>query len=1328
MWRSGKGRRGRAGSAPRPGFESEALETRRLFGFHTVNGTDGDDTIVVDFVAVRDNFLVNEYHVTLNGRRQVIGGTLFLTVRGLDGKDTITVNKTRPDHGVDVFGNSGDDTITIGGGDVDRNIFPSLVEGDGGNDTVIVDDRNHVGFGTYRIAVGLPGPGIDLHFGENDSNRIALSDDVQVLRLLCPNNVTTTNVREFESMQLDRLEIRGGTNSDRVNYVRSSGNAVLDFNGGGGDFDHIDYTDKRFNTSNRTATLDTGSFQFDGALRATFTNHDSLVFEIDGLNDTFNVNGLAAGVSARVDASAGHDTYNIGGGDYDANVRGSILVFDSGNADTRDERDTIAFHDTTGTTPDVYHITSHQFSKDGDPGDSDFQIFNPDNDDLIYNLSGGANVINWDPSFAPNRVTINAGGGADTVNVGAGSLAGPDMTLRGEAGTDQVVFQDDGRQDAAVLDKDYTFSGGFLRYLQNNVLNAIYDYDFEAVTLNSGPQNSTFTVASTGGEATLVLNGGDGTDRLPLLPANAGATSIVFNGEGGSDVIDIDDTGDTIADPYLLTTTAFDKTVFSLLTYATVESLVLRGHTAQNNFAIDGVAAGTAVRIVAGNSIDSFRVGAGDLDSNISGTLEIVGEQGGDTVLFDDTADTGNDTYRLDGDGVLTKANVPAQTMQYRFVEHVELNANPGNNTFVVASVGFALDLTLRGFNGADTFDITPSDRADIRIEASDPTVPPGDVLRFSNAGIAGPVILTPNGAVNGTYTFAFAEPVTFFGIETFPTPPAAPAVPDLAANTDTGASNADNITAAPTLALGGRAPAGATVALYDGGTLVATQVASAEGAYAFFVLNAGEGTHSYAAAVRLEPSQLTGAPSVPLSVTVDRTAPVAPDAPDLDAASDTGPGNADNYTADTTPTFTGRAATGTRVFLESGIRTLGSATATGSLYSITSLALSDGVHPVRARLQDIAGNTSAAGATVDVTVDTAAPAVALTTFTAQSQSRLVYHFSEDVPNLASSSLTLVDLGTGAPLPPALVRLDYQPNTATFTFNVTGQVLPAGSYRATLSGGTADRAGNALAEPRVFDFNVFAKPTGRRVFANNSAADGNNPAPTAADDAAIIAGKLPLLPGQSPFFVHVTSYSKGLNGVQLDLSKLPAAVTPTVGDFETHVVNAAGGLTAVTPSGILVRRGAGLLGSDRVTLTLPDGTARNAWLRVTIKANANTGLASPDVFFYGNLVGDAGGVGLPIVNTVDLAGTRAAVGSTTLAVLSRFDFNRDGVINALDVLLARNNQRRTLPPPIVAPAVAPAPAPAGAGAPDVLTSAPRRDDARPGLRGVWDGLTSDGPA
>ena len=49
------------------------------------------------------------------------------------------------------------------------------------------------------------------------------------------------------------------------------------------------------------------------------------------------------------------------------------------------------------------------------------------------------------------------------------------------------------------------------------------------------------------------------------------------------------------------------------------------------------------------------------------------------------------------------------------------------------------------------------------------------------------------------------------------------------------------------------------------------------------------------------------------------------------------------------------------------------------------------------------------------------------------------------------------------------------------------------------------------------------------------------------------------------------------------------------------------------------------------------------------------------------------------VNAADVFLTRANVGKTDAASLGRFDFNRDDRIDAADVLIARNNQRHTLP-------------------------------------------------
>src|SRR5206468_7987359 len=60
------------------------------------------------------------------------------------------------------------------------------------------------------------------------------------------------------------------------------------------------------------------------------------------------------------------------------------------------------------------------------------------------------------------------------------------------------------------------------------------------------------------------------------------------------------------------------------------------------------------------------------------------------------------------------------------------------------------------------------------------------------------------------------------------------------------------------------------------------------------------------------------------------------------------------------------------------------------------------------------------------------------------------------------------------------------------------------------------------------------------------------------------------------------------------------------------------------------------------TLSWPDYTIRNTWLRATVKANDHTGLAAPDVFYFGNLVGETGDGdaktrAMPRITAVDLA-------------------------------------------------------------------------------------------
>ena len=221
-----------------------------------------------------------------------------------------------------------------------------------------------------------------------------------------------------------------------------------------------------------------------------------------------------------------------------------------------------------------------------------------------------------------------------------------------------------------------------------------------------------------------------------------------------------------------------------------------------------------------------------------------------------------------------------------------------------------------------------------------------------------------------------------------------------------------------------------------------------------------------------------------------------------------------------------------------------------------------------------------------------------------------------------------------------------------------------------------------------------ATVAGRHVFYNNSAFDGNDPAADARDDAAVAADKAAALPGPQTSFANYTSYDKGINGVMVDVENLPAGAGPTAADFAFEVGNSHPFLepwtaAAPAPSSVTVRRGAGVNGSDRVTLTWGDGQIQKTWLRVRVLPTANTGLAAEDAFYFGNWPGESGnkpgvarrnGARVAVARVDKADAGRAARNRTRprnplpVTVASPFDFNRDGVVDAADRKVAVQNR------------------------------------------------------
>jgi len=236
-----------------------------------------------------------------------------------------------------------------------------------------------------------------------------------------------------------------------------------------------------------------------------------------------------------------------------------------------------------------------------------------------------------------------------------------------------------------------------------------------------------------------------------------------------------------------------------------------------------------------------------------------------------------------------------------------------------------------------------------------------------------------------------------------------------------------------------------------------------------------------------------------------------------------------------------------------------------------------------------------------------------------------------------------------------------------------------------------------LNSPTVSQANV----ADRRLFFNNSFFDSNQIAINANDDGAIAPspaeltasggdpadGKLALLPGQQASFVNYTGTLGGITGIMVDVEDLANPAAITAADFEFTVGNddtPGDWQPANAPLDVQVREGAGLNGSDRITVTWaanngdqvndPNEAVTQQWLGVTLLANANTGLAQNDVHFWGNMRGETGNQPTgTAVNVLDALATFNAFQLVGVEVDNRFDHNRDHQVNVLDALASFNN-------------------------------------------------------
>jgi len=192
------------------------------------------------------------------------------------------------------------------------------------------------------------------------------------------------------------------------------------------------------------------------------------------------------------------------------------------------------------------------------------------------------------------------------------------------------------------------------------------------------------------------------------------------------------------------------------------------------------------------------------------------------------------------------------------------------------------------------------------------------------------------------------------------------------------------------------------------------------------------------------------------------------------------------------------------------------------------------------------------------------------------------------------------------------------------------------------------------------------------LFYNQSRYDNYDATANANDDSAIATDKTAYLGDSSiSTFANISSYSRGINGIMVDIQGKHPNITS--GDFTFKVGKTdtpSNWTTAPAPTSVTIRS---IGSSDRITLIWDDKAISNTWLQVTVAANNNTGLVTPFSFFFGNLIGDTG-LGnssiTAIVNATDEIAVRSNI-ALNVPVTNLYDFNRNSTVSATDMVLAR---------------------------------------------------------
>src|SRR5579885_1862810 len=951
-------------------------------------GASGSDTITINVSTGADTITGSAVDDIINagqGTDSVAGGGGNDTINYVagDGADTIDGGAGSADK-LEISGTGGNDSVSVvvssdtvtkvGGGsisnieqvDLDLGAGTDTVDFTGTTQALTVDlsAGTATGFNSFNNVENVTG-------GSNDD---ALTGDTQDNVLVgAAGNDTIDGGDGNDTLTggtgLDTLT--GGNGNDT--FVVAAGDVVSgETYNGGANTDTLELTGSADFTGTTLKSIEALTFSTAATATATFTSSQIGATGVSsGLTVTgdSHVNNIVVNLdSASVDLSgwtlntwtAGTDTVTINGTAATETITGSAQndvitggagadIINGGGGD-----DTINYVSGDGAT-----------TIDGGAGTGDtLAVTGTAGNDAIVAIVTGGKVLNLDGGNISNveNITLDLGGGTDTldytgsagnltVDLGAGNATGF------KAGSVQHVENVIGSTGADTLtgdgnDNTFTGSGG------NDIITggagtdtAVFTGNKADYTFTPGGTTVVDTVGGRDGTDTLsgveLLQFAEGTVSFLALPTAPGAPAVAENAGGG---INASEASDGTAVVVSLSGTG-----------------AIAGDTLTVNWGGKTVTHTVTSGEITGNSA-TVTVPAGTITAQGDGTFNVTanlthpfGTAGANSSATSVTVDTAAPTATVAISAIATDSGTAGD-----FITNDTSLTVTGTNTTL--GVGETVQVSSDGgttWSNATQSDATHWSLVDGTTHNASFTysVRVVDTAGNVDANTASQAVTIDTTAPNAPTAVTL-------------TPVGGTVVANTVNDTNTNLDISATITA-------GQATGG-TAEFYVGATLIGTDssIGAGDTTVTFTTSDGTPTTAELQAAIAaggvvtvklldVAGNSATSSVANP-TLTVDYTAPNAPTAPDMTAATDNGASNTDNSTSDTTPTFTGTAEAGSTIKLYDGATLIGSGTEAQYESGITVSALSLGSHTITAKATDAAGNVSTASSGLAVTIVTA--------------------------------------------------------------------------------------------------------------------------------------------------------------------------------------------------------------------------------------------------------------------------------------------------------------------------------------------------------------------